>query len=46
MIHARPRLGKEFYRHFSTGIVAHETPLWEAWSQKHFPMPSEPGKSE
>jgi hypothetical protein len=26
--------------------VARETPLWEAWFQKHFPMPTEPGKSE
>ena len=26
--------------------AAHQTPLWDAWSQKHFPMPTEPGKSE
>ena len=26
--------------------VAHETPLWEAWFQKRFPMPAEPSKSE
>ena len=26
--------------------VARETPLWEAWFQKRFPMPTEPGKSE
>jgi len=26
--------------------VAHQTPLWDAWFQKHFPMPTEPGKSE
>jgi uncharacterized protein YndB with AHSA1/START domain len=30
----------------ATGIVARETPLWEAWFQKRFPMPTEPGKSE
>jgi uncharacterized protein YndB with AHSA1/START domain len=26
--------------------VARETPNWEAWFQKHFPMPAEPSKSE
>jgi hypothetical protein len=26
--------------------VAHETPLWQAWIQKRFPMPSEPSKSD
>jgi uncharacterized protein YndB with AHSA1/START domain len=26
--------------------VARETPLWQAWVQKHFPMPREQGKSE
>src|SRR5262245_21828179 len=26
--------------------VAHETPLWEAWFQKRFPMPTERGKSD
>jgi uncharacterized protein YndB with AHSA1/START domain len=26
--------------------VAHETPLWDAWFQKRFPMPTEQGKSE
>ena len=30
----------------AAGTVAHETPLWEAWIQKRFPMPTEPGKSE
>jgi hypothetical protein len=25
--------------------VARETPLWHAWIQERFPMPSEPGKS-
>jgi uncharacterized protein YndB with AHSA1/START domain len=28
------------------GTVAHETPLWQAWFQKRFPMPTEPSKSE
>ena len=26
--------------------VARETPLWEAWFQERFPMPTEPSKSE
>jgi hypothetical protein len=26
--------------------AARETPLWQAWIQKRFPMPTEPGKSE
>jgi uncharacterized protein YndB with AHSA1/START domain len=26
--------------------VAREKPLWQAWIQKRFPMPTEPGKSE
>jgi hypothetical protein len=30
----------------AAGTVAHETPLWEAWIQNRFPMPTEPGKSE
>jgi hypothetical protein len=30
----------------AAGTVAHETPLREAWFQKRFPMPTEPGKSE
>src|SRR5262245_25514928 len=25
--------------------VAHETPLWQAWFQERFPMPTEPSKS-
>jgi uncharacterized protein YndB with AHSA1/START domain len=29
----------------AAGTVAHETPLWEAWFQKRFPMPTEPAKS-
>jgi uncharacterized protein YndB with AHSA1/START domain len=35
-----------FYGDQAAGIVARETPLWEAWIQKRFPMPTEPGKSE
>jgi len=30
----------------AAGTVAHETPLWEAWFQEHFPTPTEPGKSQ
>ena len=30
----------------AAGTVAHETPLWDAWIQERFPMPTEPGKSE
>ena len=26
--------------------VAREKPLWQAWIQDHFPMPTEPGKSD
>jgi len=26
--------------------VARETPLWQAWLQERFPMPTEPSKSE
>jgi hypothetical protein len=29
----------------AAGTVACETPLWEAWVQERFPMPSEPSKS-
>jgi uncharacterized protein YndB with AHSA1/START domain len=35
-----------FYGDRSAGTVARETPLWDAWFQKRFPMPTEPGKSE
>jgi uncharacterized protein YndB with AHSA1/START domain len=34
------------YGDHAAGTVAHETPLWEAWFQKRFPMPTEPGKSD
>lgn len=30
----------------AAATVAHETPLWQSWIQEHFPMPTEPGKSE
>jgi uncharacterized protein YndB with AHSA1/START domain len=29
----------------AAGTVARETPLWQAWIQERFPMPSEPSKS-
>jgi hypothetical protein len=35
-----------FYGDQAAGTVAHETPLWEAWFQKRFPMPTEPSKSD
>ena len=30
----------------AAGNVARETPLWQAWTQERFPMPTEPGKGE
>ncbi len=30
----------------AAGTVASETPLWEAWLQQCFPMPTEPSKSD
>jgi uncharacterized protein YndB with AHSA1/START domain len=30
----------------AAGTVARETPLWRAWIQERFPMPSEPSQSE
>ena len=30
----------------AAGTVARETPLWQAWFQERFPMPTEPSKSE
>jgi uncharacterized protein YndB with AHSA1/START domain len=30
----------------AAGTAARETPLWQAWIQQRFPMPTEPGKSE
>ena len=33
------------YGNQAAGTVARETPLWQAWIQEHFPMPSETSKS-
>ncbi|MBY0229859.1 MAG: SRPBCC domain-containing protein [Gemmataceae bacterium] len=33
------------YGEAATGTVARERPLWDAWFEKHFPMPTEAGKS-
>jgi uncharacterized protein YndB with AHSA1/START domain len=30
----------------AAGTVAHETPLWDAWIQEHFPAPAETATSE
>jgi uncharacterized protein YndB with AHSA1/START domain len=30
----------------AAGTVARETPLWQAWIEKRFPTPTEPGKNE
>ncbi len=29
------------YGDHAAETVAHETPLWNAWFQEHFPMPTE-----
>jgi hypothetical protein len=34
------------YGDLAAANVAREGPLWDAWFQKHFPMPAESGKSE
>jgi hypothetical protein len=34
------------YGNQAAGAVARETPLWQAWIQERFPMPSETSKSE
>ena len=39
-------LGFYLYGDQAAGTADRETPLWEAWFQKRFPMPTEPGKSE
>jgi uncharacterized protein YndB with AHSA1/START domain len=39
-------LGFYLYGDQAAGTVAREAPLWEAWFQKRFPMPTEPGKSD
>src|SRR5262249_22137309 len=46
-----PRPGNATFRFYlygdhAAGNVARETPPWQAWIQKRFPMPTEPGKSE
>src|SRR5262249_55722340 len=35
-----------FYGDQAAATAAHETPLWQAWIQERFPMPTEAGKSE
>jgi uncharacterized protein YndB with AHSA1/START domain len=30
----------------AAGTLTRETPLWDAWIQKHFPTPTEPSKNE
>src|SRR5262249_42417474 len=39
-------LGFYLYGDQAAGTLARETPLWDAWFQNRFPMPTEPGKSE
>jgi hypothetical protein len=39
-------LGFYLYGDQAAGTVAREEPLWEAWFQERFPMPTEPGTSE
>ncbi len=34
------------YGDHAPGTIARETPLWDAWMQKHFPTPTEESKSE
>lgn len=34
------------YGEQAAGTAARETPLWDAWFQKHFLTPTEPGKSD
>ena len=38
--------GFYLYGDQAAGTVARETPLWEAWFQKRFPIPTGPGKSD
>ena len=38
-------LGFYLYGDRAAGTAARETPQWDAWFQKHFPMPTESGKS-
>jgi hypothetical protein len=37
-------LGFYLYGNDAAATVAKETPQWNAWIQKRFPMPAEPGK--
>jgi uncharacterized protein YndB with AHSA1/START domain len=39
-------LGFYLYGDQAAGTAARETPLWDVWFQKRFPMPSEPSESE
>jgi uncharacterized protein YndB with AHSA1/START domain len=39
-------LGFYHYGDQAAATAAAETPLWDAWFQKRFPMPTEPGMSE
>jgi hypothetical protein len=39
-------LGFYLYGDRAAGTVSRETPLWEAWMQERFPMPTESGKSD
>ena len=39
-------LGFYLYGDQAAGNAAREQPLWDAWIQKHFPTPTEAGKSE
>jgi hypothetical protein len=39
-------LNSYLYGDQAAATAARETPLWQAWMQKRFPMPAEPGKSE
>lgn len=39
-------LGFYLYGDRAARTVVHETPLWEAWFQRRFPMPTRPGKSD
>ena len=34
------------YRDQAAETVARESPLWQAWIQERFPMPTEPSQSE
>jgi len=39
-------LGFYLYGDQAPATVTRETPLWEAWFQRHFPTPTEPGRSD